>query len=173
MTLPALAIIVAMDRRHVIGRDGTLPWHLPGDLQQFKRITMGKPIILGRRTHESIGRALPGRKNIVVTHNREYIAPGCEIATSLQSALELARPAEVAFVIGGAALYAEALPLATLLYITEVHGEVEGDVRFPAFDRNDWREISRADQPADAKHALAHSFVAYRRRDEQVPSKRQ
>jgi dihydrofolate reductase len=166
MSLPALAIIVAMDRRHIIGRDGALPWHLPNDLQQFKRITMGKPIIMGRRTHESIGRPLPGRKNIVVTRNGSYSTPGCEVAISLQSALELVYPADTAFVIGGAALYAEALALATQLYITEVHADVEGDVRFPIFNREAWREISRADYPADSRHAFAHSFVAYERRDE-------
>jgi dihydrofolate reductase len=154
-----LAIIVAMDRHHIIGRDGTLPWHLPNDLKYFKRVTMGKPIIMGRRTHESIGRPLPGRQNIVVSRNPAYSAPGCLLAASLPAALALAAPAGVAFVIGGAALYAEALPLASRLHITEVHGEVAGDVRFPPFDRQLWREVAREDHAADARHAYAHSFV--------------
>jgi dihydrofolate reductase len=163
MSAVELAIIVAMDRHHVIGRDGALPWHLPNDLQYFKRTTMNRPIIMGRRTHQSIGRPLPGRQNIVVSSNPAYSAPGCELAPSLPAALAMAAPAELAFVIGGAALYAEALPIASRLHITEVHGEVEGDVRFPPFDRLQWRELAREDHGADARHAYAHSFVELHR----------
>jgi dihydrofolate reductase len=163
MSNPELAIIVAMDRRSIIGRDGALPWHLPGDLQYFRRVTMGHPIIMGRRTHESIGRALPGRVNVVVSRNQAYAAPGCLLAPSLPVALSLAAPAELAFVIGGAALYAEALPLASRLHVTEVHADVDGDVRFPPFDRLEWREVAREDHPADARNAHAHSFVELRR----------
>jgi dihydrofolate reductase len=156
---PQLSIIVAMDRNGVIGRAGGLPWHLPADLQHFKRITMGKSIIMGRRTHASIGRALPGRDNIVVTSDPHYAAPGCRIARTLAEAVAMAAPAQEALVIGGAALYREALPLATRLYLTEVHAEVEGDVRFPDFDRRAWREIARSDVPPDARNAYALSFT--------------
>lgn len=159
MRRPEIAIVVAMDRNHVIGREGGLPWHLPSDLRHFKRLTMGRPIIMGRRTHASIGRPLPGRDNIVVTGNPAYLAPGCRIAHSLEEALSLAADAPVACVIGGAALYREALPLASRIYLTEVHADAHGDVRFPQFDRARWCEVAREYHPADARNPYAHSFV--------------
>lgn len=159
MSQPDIAIVVAMDRNHVIGRDGGLPWHLPSDLQHFKRVTMGRPIIMGRRTHASIGRPLPGRDNIVVTGNPAYDAPGCLIAHSLEEALGFASDVPLACVIGGAALYREALPRANRLYLTEVHAEIDGDVRFPSFDRARWCEVAREFHPADDRNAYAHSFV--------------
>ncbi|MCG3202701.1 MAG: Dihydrofolate reductase type 3 [Gammaproteobacteria bacterium] len=159
MTRPEIAIVVAMDRNHVIGREGGLPWHLPGDLQHFKRLTMGRPIIMGRRTHASLGRPLPGRDNIVVTGNPAYLAPGCSIARSLEEAMSLADDAPMACVIGGAALYREALPLANRIYLTEVHAVARGDVRFPRFDRARWREVAREYHSADERNPHAHSFV--------------
>ena len=159
MRRPEIAIVVAMDRNHVIGREGGLPWHLPSDLRHFKRLTMGRPIIMGRRTHDSIGRPLPGRDNIVVTGNPAYLAPGCRIAHSLDEALGLAADAPMACVIGGAALYREALPLASRIYLTEVHADAHGDVRFPRFERARWCEVAREYHPADARNPYAHSFV--------------
>ena len=168
--MPNIAIIVAMDRNGIIGREGGLPWHLPNDLKHFKGITMGAPIIMGRRTHESVGRALPGRMNIVVSRNLAYAAPGCRVVSSLHEAMSAASPASCAFVIGGAALYREALPMADRMFVTEVDAVVEGDVRFPAFDRSQWREVTRKRHCADDNNAYAHSFVEWRRRPQQPES---
>jgi len=154
-----------MDRGGVIGRDGKLPWYLPNDLQYFKRITMGKPIVMGRKTHESIGRPLPGRANIVVSSNRHYEAPGCTVVGSLDEACAAAGRCEEIMIIGGASLYRDALPLASRIYLTEVNADVVGDVRFPPFDRRAWREIERAHHPADARNFCAHSFVVLERKE--------
>ena len=160
-----LSLVVAMDRQGVIGRDGGLPWHLPDELARFKAITLGNPIVMGRRTHESIGRPLPGRRNIVVTTTAGYAAPGCEVAGSLAEAIELAAVAPEVFIIGGVALFRATLPQASRIYLTEVHAEVGGDTFFPAFDRSAFREVSRDHHPADARHAYAFSFVVLERID--------
>lgn len=155
-----ISLVVAMDRMRAIGAGGTLPWHLPADLRHFREITMGKPIIMGRRTHDSIGRALPGRRNIVVTRNREWPAPaGCEVAHSLEEALALAGAASEVMVIGGAALYRCALPLAQRIYLTEVQAEVGGDVHFPPLDAGAWRETARVQRAADERNPYPCSFV--------------
>ena len=139
-----LTIIAAVARNGVIGRDGDLPWRLPEDLRHFKRTTSGHPIIMGRATWESIGRPLPRRHNVVVTRQHGYSAPGCSVVHSLDEALALAWAEDAEpFVIGGAGLYAAALPLASRLVITEVHREVEGDTWFPPFDRAQFREVDR------------------------------
>ncbi len=152
-----LAIIAAVARNGVIGRDGDLPWRLPEDLRHFKRTTKGHAVIMGRKTWESIGRPLPGRTNIVVTRQSDYAASGCSVVPSLEAALELAwRSDEQPFVIGGAGLYAAALPLATKLFLTEVHEEVEGDTHFPAVDPDQFREVER--RPGDGV-----SFVTWER----------
>lgn len=158
-----LGLIVAMDRRGIIGRDGGLPWHLPADLRRFKAITMGKPIIMGRRTYESIGRPLPGRRNIVVSRTAGYSAPGCETVSSFEAAL--ARVADVAevFVVGGVALYRAALSQVRRIYLTEVHAEVEGETVFPPFDRTAFRELAREEHRADTRHAYDYSFVVLER----------
>lgn len=154
-----LSLVVAMDRNRVIGRAGRLPWRLPDELQNFKRITMGKPIVMGRRTHESIGRPLPGRENIVVTRNPLYEAPGCRVVHSLPEALAATAGAAETLLIGGAALFEEALPLAARLYLTEIHAEVDGDVWFPEFDRGAWREVERIEHPADARHEYCYRLT--------------
>ena len=159
---PTLSLVVAMDRNRVIGRDGGLPWRLSADLKYFKSITMGKPIVMGRRTHESIGRPLPGRENIVITRDPDYVAPGCRVVHHLDDVLAL--PAPEVMVIGGASLYADLLPRAQRLYLTEVLAEVTGDTWFPDFDRGDWREISRSDHRADAVNQYDCSFVVMDRR---------
>jgi len=139
-----LAIVVAMAENRVIGKDGGLPWHIPEDLEHFRRVTTPHAIIMGRKTHLSIGKALPGRRNIVITSKPEQIAPGCEVASSLEAAIELARTEDDApRIVGGAQVYAAALPLATQIFLTEVSREVEGDTLFPAIDEADWVESER------------------------------
>ena len=139
-----LAVIVAVAPNGVIGRDGDLPWRLPEDLKHFRRTTLGHAVVMGRATWESIGKPLPKRRNIVVTRNRDYMADGAEVAHSLPEALALAWQSDPEpFVIGGASLYAEALPQATRLELTEVHEEVDGDTFFPGYDEGQFSEISR------------------------------
>lgn len=166
-----LCLIAAVAENGVVGKNNALPWHLPADLKYFKRKTLGKPIVMGRKTFESIGRPLPGRTNIVVSRNKSYAPEGVEVVDSLESSLLLA--ADIAatdgqedlMVIGGAAIYAAALPLAECLYITEVHGEVAGDAYFPEVDWREWREVSRQRNPAPEPGGYDFSFVVFHRRD--------
>jgi len=160
----SLSIIVAMTNRGVIGAHGTLPWRLPADLQRFRALTMGKPVVMGRKTHESIGRALPGRTNIVMSRNPALSISGCIVVSSMEAALAWARGCEEIIVIGGSSVYAAALPLADRVYLTEIHAEVDGDTYFPHYDRGDWIEQSRRDFPADETHRVAHSFIVLKRR---------
>lgn len=164
-----LSVVVAMARNRVIGRDGTLPWHLPADLRRFRAITMGKPIVMGRRTHESIGRALPGRRNVVLSRDPAYRAPGCEVCADLDAALALLAEAPEVMIVGGAALYAEALSRADRLYLTTVEAAPAGDVLFPAFDAAEWREVTREDHPADAEHAHPYAFRVLERVSRRAP----
>lgn len=154
-----LSLIAAMDCNGLIGADGDLPWHLPADLAHFKRLTVGKPIIMGRRTYESIGRPLPQRQNIVVTRSREFLAEGCTVVHRLVDAIAAAGDAGEAMVIGGASLYAEALPLASRLYLTLVEAELEGDTWFPAFDRAEWQEVSSEYRPPDEANPYGMRFL--------------
>ncbi|CAB3654228.1 dihydrofolate reductase [Trinickia soli] len=160
--MTTLTILVARARNGVIGRDNQLPWHLPEDLAFFKRTTMGAPIVMGRKTHESIGRPLPGRRNIVVTRDAQRRFEGCEMATSIADALALAGKdgAPEAFLIGGTQLYAEGIGFADKLVITEIDADVEGDATFPAPDPAQWEAVSR-----EAHHAEAFDYarVVYRR----------
>jgi len=164
-----LAIIVAAADNGVIGKGNALPWHLPEDLRHFKRVTMGKPILMGRKTYESIGRPLPGRTNIVITRNPQWHVPGVEVACSLESALELAYQTAVndgvdeVAVVGGEEIYRAALPLADRLYLTEVHARIEGDARLPAMDWSQWTEVSRERHAASGANPYEYSFVEYRR----------
>ena len=159
MKHPAIAIVVAMAENRVIGRDGGLPWRLPADLARFRALTMGKPIIMGRRTHESIGRVLDGRRNIVVTRHPDYQAPGCIVATSLEAAFEAASSAEEISVIGGAGIYEQALPFASRMHLTLVHASIDGDVRFPDIEPGEWQEISRVERSTDARNPYDLSFI--------------
>ena len=138
-----ITLIAAVARNGVIGKDGGMPWHLPEELAHFKATTMGHPLVMGRRTYEAIGRPLPGRRTIVVTRDREWRAPGVETAHSFADALSLAGPADEVFVAGGAQIYAEAMPYAHRMVITEVDEEPEGDTWFPAWPERAWREDSR------------------------------
>jgi dihydrofolate reductase len=154
-----VSIIVATDDRGGIGRDGQLPWRLPDDLQRFKRITMGKPVVMGRRTWESIGRPLPGRRNIVISGRPGFAAPGATVAGSLDEALRAAGDVPEVCVIGGAEIYRLALPLAQEIHLTRVHALVDADAFFPALDPAEWEEIGRDDHAADERHAYPYSFV--------------
>ncbi|HEX9433026.1 MAG TPA: dihydrofolate reductase [Burkholderiales bacterium] len=152
-------LIAAVAANGVIGREGQLPWHLPEDLKHFKRLTLGHPIIMGRRTWESLGRPLPGRDNIVVTRTPGYDAPDAAVASSLEAALALCSGESVAFVIGGQQLFAESLPLAAGLVLTEIHRDYEGDTRFPPYERSRWRETQR--EPHTAADGTKFDFVLY------------
>ena len=166
---PRLVLVAAVAENGVIGRDGDLPWRLPGDLKRFKAITLGKPVIMGRRTYESIGRPLPGRPNIVLTRDRNFKAPGVRVVANIAEALAIAAKeaerlsADEIAVIGGSALYAETLAHADRLYITEVQAAPEGTVRFPDFDRSEWREIAREGPHREPGEPHAYSFVVLER----------
>jgi len=159
-----LALIAAVARNGVIGRAGKLPWRLPDDLAHFKRTTLGHPLIMGRKTWESLRGPLPGRRNLVVTRAPGYRADGAEVFGSLDAALAACAPETDAFVIGGAEIYAQALPRADRLYLTRVHADVSGDALFPELGSDEFREISRVDHPADERHAHAFSIVVLERR---------
>lgn len=160
----SIALVVAVADNGVIGRGGTLAWHLPDDLKFFKAVTMGKPMLMGRRTFESIGRPLPGRRNLVLTRGAGAFPAGIEVVSSIDAALALLPEAPELCVIGGATLYAQTLPIAQRIYLTEVHGEVAGDVHFPQWDRRGWRQTERREHPADGRHQYAMSFVTLERR---------
>jgi dihydrofolate reductase len=158
-----VSILVATDERGAIGRDGGLPWHLPEDLKRFKALTMGKPIVMGRKTWESIGRPLPGRHNIVITRQPGYLATGATVVDSLDAAISVAGDTAEVCVIGGAEVYRLALPRAGLIHLTRIHARVPADTYFPELDAAQWREVDREDRPADEKHAYAYSFLELRR----------
>ena len=164
-----LAVIVAAAENGVIGRDNALPWHLPEDLRYFKKVTLGKPIVMGRKTFESIGRALPGRTNIVITRNPDFQAEEVRVVASFDDALRLARDiaasdgVEELVVIGGAEIYKAAMPRADRLYITEIHAQVEGDAILPHIDWKCWREVGRERFAAQDPNPYDYSFVVYER----------
>ena len=158
-----ISLIVAMDNKGVIGVAGGLPWHLSADLQYFKKVTMGKPLIMGRKTHESIGRPLPGRHNIVLSRDINFDAQGCTVVSSLDAGLRIVADAEEIMIMGGASLYAQTLAIAKRIYITEVHTDVAGDIYFPAFDHTQWSEIQREKYYADKKNDFDFSFVVLTR----------
>jgi dihydrofolate reductase len=160
-----ISIIVAMDVNKVIGKDNQLPWHLPTDLAYFKRVTMGHPIIMGRKTHESIGRVLPGRENVILTRNRDYFAKGCTIIHSIEELIEWKNRQNVeVFVIGGAEIFKQTLPITDKLYITKIHHAFSGDTYFPDYDENDWRLIWKQKGVKDEKNPYDYEFFIYERR---------
>jgi len=160
-----------MDSNRLIGSDNALPWHLPADLAFFKRTTMGKPILMGRKTWESIGRPLPGRQNIVITRNPGFSATGCDIAHSIDDALGLCTDAEEAMLIGGASLYRQTIERASKLYITRVHGQFEGDAWFPEFSTDSWIVQSREDFDADQSNPYPYSLLKYVRKSTTISVK--
>lgn len=161
--IPRLSIIVAMARNGVIGARGSIPWHLPDELKRFRNITMGHHIIMGRKTWESIGRPLSGRTSVVVTRQTGYRAPGAIVAHSLDNAIEACRDDEEIFVIGGAELYAQALPHANRIYLTVVDADVEGDTCMPELDARSWREVASQSFAADERHAYPYRCSIHER----------
>ncbi|HET7922114.1 MAG TPA: dihydrofolate reductase [Gammaproteobacteria bacterium] len=159
-----LSLIVAAGERNEIGRDGRMPWHLPADLRHFKTVTLGKPVIMGRRTHESIGQPLPGRRNIVVTRNRAYRAEGCDVAHTLAEAIVMTAGEPEVMLIGGGELYREGLPRAQRIYLTRVHGQFEADTYFPKLDMTQWSELAHEAHPVDESNPYACSFMVLERR---------
>lgn len=160
---PRISIISALAKNRTIGINNTLPWRLPEDLKYFKALTLGHHILMGRKTWESIGRALPGRTTVIITRG-DYKAPeGVIVANSLQDAIDACGADDEIFFVGGAQLYAQALPLADRLYLTEIRSEVEGDAWFPEYDRSHWKEVSR-DSRIDEASELEYDFVVYDRR---------
>ena len=160
---PLVSIIVAMDRNRLIGSDGRLPWHLPADLRHFKQTTLGKPVVMGRKTYESIGKPLPDRTNIVVTRDDNYQAPGCITSSSLDQAIQSAGNLEELMIIGGADLYRQAFPRATRLYLTRIDAEFEGDAWFPDFDGNQWKVTAKSDHEVDDRNCFPYSFATLER----------
>lgn len=158
-----LSAIVAMAENRVIGRNNRLPWRLPADMRYFKKITMGKPILMGRKTYESIGRVLPGRLNIIMTRNTNFQVPEARVVHSLDAALQVVSEVEEAMVIGGAELYQALLLQIQRIYMTVVHAEIEGDQYFPMLDPKEWRQISSEAHQADAENVYAYSFVEWER----------
>lgn len=166
-----LSLIVALAENRVIGRDNKLPWYLPNDLKYFKQVTMGKPVVMGRKTYESIGRPLPGRANIIITRQADYQPRGAnesvKVVASLEAARELAESIclidgqQEAMIIGGAEIYTQALPLVDRMYLTEVHAEVEGDAYFPEFDRSSWKKIAGEDFSGEGPNPYDYSFNLY------------
>jgi dihydrofolate reductase len=154
-----IALIVAMGENRVIGVDNRMPWHLSKDLKRFRKITMGKPILMGRKTHEAIGKPLPGRENIVLSSDTDYRAEGCTLVHSVAEALAAARDAPELMVIGGADLYREFLPMAERLYLTMIHQSFDGDTFFPEVNWSDWREVEREDVVEDEPSGPTFSFV--------------
>ena len=160
-----MALIAAVARNGVIGANNTLPWKLPADLARFRALTTGHTVIMGRKTWQSLGRPLKDRQNVVVTRDRSFATDGAQTAASFRDALAMSRLPAPAFCIGGGELYADALPLASLMYLTEIDRDFEGDVRFPAFDRREWRVQSR-EEHLDAD-GMRYAFVTYQRIGEQ------
>jgi dihydrofolate reductase len=164
VNVPLVTLIVAVADSGVIGRDNTLPWHLPADLKRFKRITMGKPILMGRKTFESIGKPLPGRENIVVTRDPNYRRDGIRVVHHIEGALRVAGDAPEIMVIGGADLFRAMLPRAGRVHLTRVHGNIAGDVMWPALDESAWQVVEREAHPADERHAYAMTFEVWEKR---------
>jgi dihydrofolate reductase len=160
-----ISLIWAMDENRLIGVENRLPWRLPADMKWFRRHTLGKPIIMGRKTFDSFGgRPLPERTNIVVTRDKGYTAEGALIVHSIDEALQAAGNAAEVLIIGGASFYQQLLPRADRLHITQVHGTFKGDAWFPAFDMTAWQETAREEQPVDEKNAYACTFLSYERK---------
>lgn len=157
-----ISLIVAASTNNVIGNDGELPWRLSDDLKRFKAVTMGKPIVMGRKTFESIGRPLPGRQNIVITRQQDFVADGCDVVQSTAGAVEVAGTAEEIMVIGGSQIYAAFLPIADRVYFTRVHTKVDGDAFFPSLDKAKWRDSGSESFGADAsnEYACTVSFLS-------------
>ena len=159
-----IAIVVAADENNVIGKDNQLIWHLPADLKHFKQITMGHPIIMGRKTYESIGKPLPGRTTIIITRQDGYEAEGCIVVNAIQEAIEKAKQLdEQAYLIGGAEIYKQALELTDTIYLTRIHHRFEGDTFFPEIKEDEWKSVSEEQHEPDEKNKYSYSFIKLER----------
>ena len=163
MAKPILSIICAMDKNRLIGNNNQLPWHLPADLAFFKRSTLGKPVVMGRNTFESIGKPLPGRRNIVVTSNPDWQASGCDVARNIDEAIDQVKSAAEIMLIGGASLYEQTIDIADKLYLTLIDFEFEGDTWFPEYHPDQWIIESMVDNSPDRKNQYSFTFVNYLR----------
>ena len=161
MHKPIISLIAAMANNRVIGKNNQMPWHLPADLGHFKAVTLGKPVIMGRKTYESIGRPLPGRRNIVISRNSDYKVEGCDTAISLEEAMELVNEVEELMIIGGGHLYSQAIPLADRLYLTFIDLNVDGDTLFPEFEHLNLTEVKREKHLKDEKNPYDYQFVDF------------
>ncbi len=159
-----LSMIVATANNRVIGKDNDMPWHLPADLSYFKKVTLGKPVIMGRKTFESIGRPLPGRRNIVISRDASYSAEGIDTVTSVEQALAMVNDVEEIMVIGGGAIYNHCLQAATRLYITHIDADIDGDTQFPNYDMEEWVKVSSEKRKADDKNMYDLDFCVYERK---------
>lgn len=158
-----ISLIAAMAENRVVGRDNSLPWRLPADLKHFKALTVGKPIVMGRKTWESLPGLLPDRHHIVITGNESYQAEGCSVVHTVEEALAAAGDAPEVMIVGGAVFYEQMLPRAQRIYLTLVHAEVEGDAWFPVYDSDEWQELEREHHPADEKNLYAYTFLTLQR----------
>ncbi len=162
--MPTISMIAAMAKNRVIGKDNQMPWHMPADLAHFKKVTMDKPVVMGRKTYESIGRLLPGRQNVIVTRDASYQVDGALMCSSLEDALAKLSSAEDIMIIGGGNIYQQMLPKADKLHLTFIDLETDGDAHFPEWNENEWFEVARETHKADAKNAHDCDFVTLARR---------
>ena len=161
--MTVLHLIVARARNNVIGRDNQLPWHLPEDLKHFKRTTLGKPVIMGRKTWESLPKTLPGRLNVVVTHQPDYVAEGATVVATVEEALEVVKDMPVAFIMGGAQIYRQTMDLVKVAHITVINSDIEGDAYFEGFNEADWTLAEEETYPATDQHPWSFSIRRYER----------
>jgi len=159
-----ISIIVAIGNNRVVGINNSLPWKLPADMEHFKQLTMGKPVIMGQKTFESIGKPLPGRTNIILTRDKNFKPEGCTVVYSIEEALAAAKNFEEVMIAGGVSIYAQFLPLADRMYLTLVEGDFAGDAYFPEFDYNDWSETDRVSHSADEKNIHKYTFITLQKK---------
>ncbi|MGK6351442.1 dihydrofolate reductase [Parapedobacter sp. DT-150] len=163
MEKPVVSAIVAAATNGAIGKDNQMLWHLPNDLRFFKRTTSGHPVIMGRKTFESLGKPLPNRRNIIITRQPDYAVAGAEVVHSLAAALERCTDEGAVFIVGGAEIYRQALPIIHRIYLTRVHTSVNGDAYFPKLDETEWTLVSAEDHAPDERHAYGYTFMLYER----------
>ncbi len=163
-----ISFVVAIGQNNVMGKDNAIPWHIPADLKFFKKVTMGHPIVMGRKTYDSIGKPLPGRENIIMTRNQHYAQEGCTIIHTVEELLKLEEKNEEVCVIGGAEIFKITFPHADRLYLTKINHEFEGDTFFPDFDESEWKIISEEKGPKDEKNPYDYTFFIYERKGDQL-----
>lgn len=159
-----IILVAAMAHNRVIGKNNELPWHLPADLRHFKAVTASMPVLMGRKTYESIGRPLPKRRNIIITRQQDWQVDGCEVANSIESALKLVADVDTIAVIGGQSIYEQALPLATHMALTFIEADIDGDTYFPAWDDDAWLQLTSEERAADVDNRYAMRFASFERR---------